>query len=169
MVELCSFVALALCIAGSLLSEVYNEDEFIRSLEEEPSDALQVGQRSTDQTSVEKSIKSSFEVLDELEQRALVLLCAFPGSFNSDAAKSLITDCTTSAKSLSILLELKERSLVEQLRPRKYHVHPLIQTFVPKIASEKYPGLLNRGKKLACAHFISRLADNANLYWSKDT
>ena len=168
LVELCGFVPLALCIAGSLLSD-YNEDELIKCLEEEPSDVLQVGRGSTEQTSVEKSIKRSFEILNEVEQKALVLLCAFPGSFNSDAAKSLIANCTTNAKSVSVLQELKRRSLVEQLRPRRYQMHQLIQIFVQKIALDKYPGLLDRGKKLACAHFISRLADNANLYWSKDT
>ena len=168
LVELCGFVPLALCIAGSLLSD-YNEDEIIRSLEEEPSDVLQVGRRSTDQTSVEKSIRRSFEILNEVEQKALVLLCAFPGSFNSDAAKSLIANCTPNAKSVSILRELKDRSLVEQLRPCRYQVHQLIQTFVKKIASDRYPALLERGKELACAHFISRLADNADLYWGMDT
>ena len=169
LVELCCFVPLALCIAGSLLSD-YNEDELIKSLEEEPSDVLQVGRRSTDQTSVEKSIKRSFEILNEVEQKALILLCVFPGSFNSDAAKSLIANCTpNAAESVSILRELKDRSLVEQLRPCRYQVHQFIQTFVQKIASGKYPTLLVRGKKLACAHFISRLADNADLYWGLDT
>ena len=168
LVELCGFVPLALCIAGSLLSH-YNEDELIKSLEDEPSDVLQVGGRPTDQTSVEKSIKSSFEILNEVEQKALVLLCVFPGSFNSDAAKCLIAHCTTNAKSVSVLQELIDRSLVEQLGPCRYQVHQLIQTFVQKIASEKIPGLLDWGKKLACAHFISRLADNANLFWKKDT
>ena len=168
LVELCCFVPLALCIAGSLLSD-YNEDELIKSLEEEPSDVLQVGRRSTDQTSVEKSIKRSFEILKEVEQKALVLLCVFPESFNSDAAKSLIANCTPNAKPVSILRELKDRSLVEQPRPCRYQVHQLIQTFVQKIASDKYPALLVRGKKLACAHFISRLADNADLCWGLDT
>ena len=128
LVKLCGFVPLALCIAGSLLSD-YNEDELIKSLEEEPSDVLQVGRRSTDQTSVEKSIKKSFEILNEVEQKALVLLSVFPGSFNSDAAKSLIAGCTTISKSVSILRELKDRSLVEQLGQRRYQVHQLIQTF----------------------------------------
>lgn len=167
--ELCGFVPLALCIAGSSLSADYNEDEFIRGLEEEPSEVLQDNRRSTDQSSVEKSISRSFEVLDELEQKALVLLSVFPGSFTSDAAKSLITDCATSAKSVRILKELKNRSLVEQLKPCRYQVHQLIQTFVQKIGSEKYPGLLDRGKELACAHFIRRFTDNAKLYWGKDT
>ena len=168
LVELCGFVPLALCIAGSLLSH-YNEDELIKSLEDEPSDVLQVGGRPTDQTSVEKSIKRSFEILNEVEQKALVLLCVFPGSFNSDAAKCLIAHFTTNAKSVSVLQELIDRSLVEQLGPCRYQVHQLIQTFVQKIASEKIPGLLDWGKKLACAHFISRIADNANLFWKKDT
>ena len=169
LVELCGFHPLALCIAGSLLSDDYSEDELIQNLEKEPSDVLQVGRRSTEQTSVEKSIKSSFEVLDKLEQKALVLLCVFTGSFNSDAAKSLMLDCTTSSKSFSVLRELKDRSLVEQLMPGRYQVHQFIQTFVQKIASDEYPELLNQGKKMACAHFMSRLADNANLYWGKDT
>jgi len=169
LVELCGFVPLALCIAGSLLSDL-NEDDLIKSLEEEPSDVLQVGRRSTDQTSVEKSINKSFEILNEVEQKALVLLSVFPVSFNFDAAKSLIAICTTiQSKSVSILRELKDRSLVEQLGQCRYQVHQLIQTFVKKIASEKYPDLLDQGKKLACAYFISRLADNANLYWNKDT
>lgn len=73
LVELNGFVPLALCVAGSLLSEVCNEDGSIRSLEDEPSDILQVDRRSTNQTSVEKLIKSSFEVLNELEQKALIL------------------------------------------------------------------------------------------------
>ena len=168
--KLCGFVPLALRIAGSSLSAHYNEDEFIRGLEEEPSEVLQDNRRSTDQSSVEKSISRSFEVLDELEQKALVLLCVFPGSFNSDAAKSLITaGCTTSAKSVKVLQELKDRSLVEQLKPCRYQVYQLIQTFVQKIGSEKYPGLLDRGKELACAHFISRFTDNAKQYWGKDT
>ena len=147
----------------------YNEDELIQGLEDKPSDVLQVGRRSTDQTSVEKSIKRSFDILNEVEQKALVLLCVFPGSFNSDAAKSLIAHCTTNAKSVSVLQELIDRSLVEQLKTCRCQVHQLIQTFVQTIASEKYPALLGRGKKLACAHFISRLADNADLYWGMDT
>ncbi len=165
LVELLGFHPLALCIAGSLLSDGYNEDEYIQTLEKEPSDALQVDRRSTDQTSVEKSVKSFFKFLDELEQKALSLLCVFPGSFNSAAAMSLIAD----SKSISILRELKNRSLVEQPSSGRYQVHQLIQTFVPKLASDRYPALLNQGKKLSCAHFMSRLADNANLYWGKDT
>ena len=74
LVELCGFVPLALCIAGTLLSH-YDEDELIKSLEDEPSDVLQVGRRPTDQTSVQKSIKRSFENLNEVEQKALALLC----------------------------------------------------------------------------------------------
>jgi len=104
-----------------------------------------------------------------VEQKALVLLCVFPGSFNSDAAKSLIAHCTTNAQSVSVLQELIDRSLVEKLRTCRYEVHQLIQTFVQKIASVKDPALVDRGKKLACAHYISRLADNADLYWGLDT
>ena len=167
--ELCGFVPLALRIVGSSLSADCKEDEFMRGLEKEPSEVLQDNRRSTDQSSLEKLISRSFEVLDELEQKAFVLLCVFPGSFNSDAAKYLITNGTTSAKSVPVLQELKERSLVEQLKPCRYQVHQLIQTFVQKIGSEKYPGLLDRGKELACAHLISRFTDNAKLYWGKDT
>ena len=47
-------------------------------------------------------------------------------------------------------------------------MHPLIHAFAKKIGRTKCPHLLAEGEKLACAHFISRLANSANMYWSKD-
>jgi len=46
-------------------------------------------------------------------------------------------------------------------------MHPLIPAFAKKIGMAEYPGLVE-GKKLACAHFMSCLAVNANRYWSED-
>jgi len=48
--------------------------------------------------------------------------------------------------------------------PQRYQVHQLIQAYAKKIDQTKY----SKGEKEAFAHFISRLADNANIYWSKD-
>ena len=47
-------------------------------------------------------------------------------------------------------------------------MHPLIQAFANKIGEAEYPHLVAAGEKLACAHFMSRLAENADRYWSKD-
>ena len=173
LIKLCGFVPLALCIAGSLLSKgVYTEDELVRQLEKEPTAVLQSNRRPTKETSLEKSINISMEALDTCEQQALILLSSFPGSFNDEAAKFLIRKkCSTTAEEQAslILCELTDRSLLEKPSFQRYQVHSLIQAFSRKFSRENYPNLLTEGEKLACAHFISRIDNNAKQYWSKDT
>ena len=173
LIKLCGYVPLALCIAGSLLSKgVYTEDELVMQLETEPTAVLQCNRRPTKETSVEKSINISMEALDTYEKQALILLSSFPGSFNDEAAKFLIRKkCSTTAgdQSSSILCELIERSLLEKPSFQRYQVHALIQAFSRKFGQENYPNLLPEGEKLACAHFISRIENNAKQYWSKGT
>ena len=165
LVELCGCVPLALCIVGSLLSD-YTEDELIDSLGEKPLEVLR--EDESDDNSVEKAIKTSFDVLSEGERAALVVMSAFPGSFSSEAAKVVITQCTNcTTQPISILRSLKNRSLIEQPALHRYQIHPLIQAFLKGI--DESTNLLHWGKKVACAFFISCLADNADLYWSKDT
>ena len=48
-------------------------------------------------------------------------------------------------------------------------MHPLIHSYAKEIGRAKYPELLARGDKLACVHFMSRLSNNADTFWSKDT
>ena len=173
LIKLCGFVPLALCIAGSLLSKgVYTEDELVMQLETEPTAVLQCNRRPTKETSVEKSITISMEALDTYEKQALILLSSFPGSFNDKAAKFLIRKkCSTTAveQASLILCELTDRSLLEKPSFQRYQVHSLIQAFSRTFSREKYPNLLTEGEKLACAHFISRIDNNAKQYWSKDT
>ncbi|KAL9980311.1 hypothetical protein ACROYT_G008877 [Oculina patagonica] len=163
-VELCGCVPLALCIVGSLLS-VYKEDRLIQSLEKEPLDVLQA-----DDISLEKAIETSFALLTPIEQEALAILSVFPGSFDSDAAETVITEGIDIGAQpvVPILRSLKNRSLLEQPSSCRYEVHQLIQAFVKKVSQGKYSQALVQGKKIACAYFVSRLADNANMYWSKD-
>ena len=101
--------------------------------------------------------------MGESELEALLLLSAFPGSFDSTAADALISTCHEQPQ--LILLSLNNRSLVEITAPQKFQVHQLIRAYAKKIGHAKY----SEGGKKAFAHFISRLADNANMYWSKDT
>ena len=160
LVELCGSVPLALCIIGSLFSD-YTEDELIRCLEEKPMDVLK--EDLSDDNSVEKAIRTSFDSLGKSELEALLLLSAFPGPFDSTAAKALITSSCPEQPQL-ILRSLKNRSLIEMSAPQRYHVHQLIQAYAKKIGQKKY----SEGEEKAFAHFMSRLADNANMYWSKD-
>ena len=173
LIELCGFVPLALCIAGSLLSKgVCTEDELVMQLETEPTAVLQSNRRPRKENSVQNSIHISMAALDTCEQQALILLSTFPGSFNDEAAKFLIRKkCSTTAgeQASLILCELIERSLLEKPSLQRYQVHTLIQAFSRKFSQEKYPNLLTEGEKLACAHFISRIDNNAKQYWSKDT
>ena len=163
-VDLCGCVPLALCIVGSLLSD-YTEETLIKNLEKEPLAVLE-----DDQTSVEQAIKTSFDLLTEAGQEAFVLMCTFQGSFNSDAAEAVMNACSIPGiRPISIIRSLKKSSLIEQPSSRRYQMHPLIHSYAKEIGQAKYPDLLARGEKLACVHFISRLANNADMYWSKDT
>ena len=112
------------------------------------------------------------EALDTYEKQALILLSSFPGSFNDEAAKFLIHKVCSTAEgdqASLILCELIDRSLLEKPSFRRYQVHSLIHAFSRKFSRENYPNLLTEGEKLACAHFISRIDNNAKQYWSKDT
>ena len=117
----------------------------------------------SDDNSVEKAIKTSFDYLTNSGQKALLLLSAFPGSFDSTAAKALISSSCPEQPEL-ILRSLKNRSLVEKTAPLRYHVHQLIQAYAKKIGQAEY----SQGEKEAFTHFTSRLVGNANMYWSKD-
>ncbi|KAJ7349552.1 hypothetical protein OS493_038591 [Desmophyllum pertusum] len=165
MVSLCGCVPLALCIVGSLLSD-YKEDRLIRSLEKEPLDVLQ-----DDEISVENAIKTSFDLLSQTEQEALAIMSVFPGSFDSNAAEAVIeAGIKTGAQPIvRILRSLKNRSLLEQPSSCRYQIHQLIQAFAKKMGqTEASRQVLRQVEIVACSHFISRLADNANMYWSKD-
>ena len=163
--NLCGCVPLALCIVGSLLSD-YCEETLIENLEKAPLAVLE-----DDQGSVEKAIKTSFDLLKKPEQEALILLSLFQGPFDIDAVQAVTkAECSISgALPISILRSLKNRSLVEKPYSRRYQMHPLIQSYAKKIGQDKYDKLLTMGRKLACVHFMLRLAKNADIYWSKDT
>ena len=166
LVELCGCVPLALCIVGSLLLD-YTEDELINSLNEKPLDVLR--EDESDDNSVEKAIKTSYDVLSHIEQQVLVVMSAFPGSFSSEAAKTVINNCTScTTQPISILRSLKNRSLIEQPASQRYQIHPLIQAFLKTIDQDMGTPLVALGEKVACAYFVSQLADNTVLYWSKD-
>ena len=171
--ELGGNVPLALCIVAPLLSEEhYTEDTLIECLQQEPSVVLQKDRRSTDQTSVERSVMRSFEVLHQSEKQALIRLCSFPGSFNVEAAESVISALSLSkAQSVSVLKELTNRSLVEEIGSQRYQIHQLIrQILLEKAGKEsEFSNSLDLGNKLARAYFISSLAKNAHVYWGYNT
>lgn len=165
MAELCGCVPLALCIVGSLLSD-FEEDLLINSLEKEPLNVLQ-----DDEVSLENTIKTSFDLLTPQEQKALAIFSVFPGPFDFEAAQAVgkATLHQSVPQTMTTLRALKSRSLLEQPSSSKFHVHQLIQVFAKKIYGTNYDAqLFFDVEKVACAHFVSRIADNAELYWSKD-
>ena len=163
-VGLCGCVPLALCIVGSLLS-YYKEDRLIESLEKELLDVLQ-----DDEMSLQNTIQTSFDLLSPKEQQALAILSMFPGSFDSDAAETVIAGKTDSsgAQPMVILRSLINRSFLEQPCSGRYQVHQLIQVFAKKTGRDKWPHVFVDLEKVACGHFVSRLSKNAEMYWSKD-
>ena len=169
LVQLCGCVPLALCIIGSLLSD-HPEDQLIECLEKKPLNVLKEDEsHETDENSVEKAINTSFNFLREHEQKALVLLSIFPGSFSNIAAQAVIKAVDCQGDPGSILRSLKNRSLIETPAPYRYQIHQFIQTFAKKIDEANLsPVLQLQGEKAACIHFISHLVDIATCYWSKD-
>ena len=163
-VQLCGRVPLALCIVGSLLSD-YTEERLVNDLEKEPMKLLDDGNES-----IESVIKTSFDLLSQDKQDSLVLMSIFPGSFDSDAAVAVISRACSESGTLPVyvLRCLKNSSLVEQPSPRRYQLHPLIRAFGKKIGQSNDPQIFAGVEKLACAHFISLLAQNAKIFWSKD-
>ena len=163
-VQLCGCVPLALCIFGSLLSD-YTEERLVKDLEKEPMKLLNDGNES-----IERVINASFDLLSQDKQDSLVLMSIFPGSFDSDAAEAVISGACSESGTLPVyvLRCLKNSSLVEQPSPRRYQLHPLIRAFGKKIGQANDPQVLVGAEKLACAHFISLLAQNAKIFWSKD-
>ena len=164
-VKLCGHVPLAICIVGSLLSD-FTEERVVNHLKKEPMKLLDDGDES-----VETSIKTSFDFLSKDKQDALVLMSIFPGSFDSEAAVAVISKACSESGALpgSVLRCLKRSSLVEQPSPRRYQLHPLIRAFGKKIGQANDPRqVLVGAEKLACAHFICLLAQNAKIFWRKD-
>ena len=159
-VKLCGRVPLALCIVGSLLSD-YTEERLVNDLEKEPMKLLDDGNES-----IERVIKTSFDLLSKDKQDALVLMSIFPGSFDSEAAVAVISKTCSKSGTLpvSVLRCLKNSSLVEQPSSRRYQLHPLIRAF----GQANDPQALVGAEKLACSHFISLLVQNARKFWSKD-
>ncbi|XP_068747053.1 nephrocystin-3-like [Montipora capricornis] len=163
-VELCGFAPLALCIVGSLLSDL-TEKKLLKDLQENPLTLLK-----DDTESFHSAIKASFDYLPDLEKNGLVVLSLFPRTFDVEAAEVVIAACSDSdheTSPLSILLSLKRKSLIEQPRSHRYQLHPLICCFAKEIGKSK-PDLLLHGEKLACAHYMSRLCDYSNMFWSYD-
>ena len=160
-VKLCGRVPLALCIVGSLLSD-YTEERLVNDLEKEPMKLLDDGNES-----IERVIKTSFDLLSKDKQDALVLMSTFPGSFDSEAAVAVISKTCSKSGTLpvSVLRCLKNSSLVEQPSSRRYQLHPLIRAFGQ--ANDPRQVLVG-AEKLACSHFISLLVQNATKFWSKD-
>ena len=164
MVEMCACVPLALCIVGSLLSD-YEEDNLISSLEKEPLEVME-----DDEMSLKKTIQTSFDLLNPQEQKALAILSVFPGSFDSTAAEAVISAATETSKAQSrkSLRSLKNWSLLEHASSGRYQVHQLIQTFARNTGEERFPDIFKDLEMVACSHFVCRLSENSEMYWSKD-
>ncbi|XP_022807807.1 uncharacterized protein LOC111344812 [Stylophora pistillata] len=163
-VSLCGCVPLALRIAGSLLSHC-EEDKLIEKLANQPLDVLQ-----DNNDSVDKTIKTSFDFLSEAERKGLTIMSVFPGPFDSDATEAVLPAVMDSEiQPVLILQSLQNRCLLEQPSSCRYEIHQLIKMFLSKHCHTKYSEAVAQGKEVACAHYMSRLAENADRYWGKDT
>ena len=123
--ELCGYVPLAMCIAGSLVDEYEDSDELLHHLEKQPMKTLK--HANSDQY-VNRAINLSYEKCSDEEQETFVRLSVFEGSFNKDSAKVAIEKDTLDTA--DILQKLVSRSLIKQPTKHRYSIHLLIKHFL---------------------------------------
>ena len=75
-------------MAGSLLSDCTKE-KLVELLQENPLAHLEY-----DGVSVQTAIKTSLDLLTDTQQGALVVMPEFPGTFDDDAAETVIEACS---------------------------------------------------------------------------
>ena len=123
--ELCGYVPLAMCIAGSLVDEYEDSDELLHHLEKQPMKTLK--HANSDQY-VNRAINLSYEKCSDEEQETFVRLSVFEESFNKDSAKVAIEKDTLDTA--DILQKLASRSLIKQPTKHRYSIHLLIKHFL---------------------------------------
>ena len=123
--ELCGYVPLAMCIAGSLVDKYEDSDELLHHLEKQPMKTLE--HANSDQY-VNLAINLSYEKCSDEEKETFVRLSVFEGSFNKDAAKVVIEKDTLDTA--DILQKLVSRSLVKRQTQHRYSIHLLIKSFL---------------------------------------
>ena len=123
--ELCGYVPLAMCIAGSLVDEFEDSDELLQHLEKQPMKTLKYPNSNQ---YVNRAINLSYEKCSDEEQETLIRFSVFEGSFSKDAAKSVYEKDTLDTT--DILQKLVSRSLIKQPAKRRYSMHLLIKHFL---------------------------------------
>ena len=123
--QLCGYVPLAMCIAGSLVDKYEDSDELLHHLEKQPMKTLK--HENSDQY-VNRAINLSYEKCSDEEKETLVRLSVFEGSFNKDAAEVVIEKDTLDTT--DILQKLVSRSLIKQPTKHRYSIHLLIKHFL---------------------------------------
>ena len=121
--NLCGFVPLAMCIAGSQIADLDDPFELIQWLNVEPMKALQ----STDK-SVQTTIEVSFERLTDKYKMAFARLSVFNGNFQKKSAEEIIE--RDGSETQNFLGQLVARSLIQRSSDKRFVIHSLIRRFL---------------------------------------
>ena len=124
--ELCGFVPLALCIAGTLIPVLDDPLELIQWIKEKPMEALE--NSSVSDHCVRQAIDFSFQKLEDEEKKAFVRLSVFNGNFQKKSAQEVIE--RNGIKTLIFLSKLVNRSLIQRSNINRFVIHSLTRRFL---------------------------------------
>jgi hypothetical protein len=159
--NLCGKIPLAMCIAGSQVEDFENSDELLQHLKNQPMKTLRCPER--DQY-VNRAINISYEMLDNEHKETLLRLAVFNGSFDEDAARTVVDKENLHIK--SILKNLVCRNLIKQPHKRRYSIHLLIKFFLRDELDRKKEGV--RTEALMVGHYLKLSHDWIIMSYSKN-
>ncbi|CAB4029999.1 WD repeat-containing alr2800 [Paramuricea clavata] len=123
--NLCGFVPLAMCVAGSLIEDLDDPFELIQWLKVEPMKALQSADESQ---CVRKAIEVSFKMLTNVDKKAFARLSVFNGNFQKKSAQEIIE--RDGLETQKFLNKLVARSLIKRRSDKRFVILSLIRRFL---------------------------------------
>ncbi|XP_028396948.1 uncharacterized protein LOC114520814 [Dendronephthya gigantea] len=146
--NLCGFVPLALCVAGTLIPNLDDPSELVQWLRENPIEASS----DSKQCVLQKVIEFSFQKLSDDDKKALVCLSVFDGNFETIHAKKVI-ERSTKLETLEFLKNLVCRGLIQGTDDTNFVIHPFVRRFLADHDHFQFEKAIAQG--LMVKHFLT--------------
>ena len=160
MANLCGHVPLALCIAASRIQDFEDPNELITYLKEQPMEVLKAPESNQ---YVQKTIKMSFQMLSNEDEKSFVRLSLFDGNFDRDAAKEIIDRNKLATQ--DFLKNLISHSLLQRSDGR-YSIHLLIKRFLTDY--DQFEEEMGKAQELMVEYFLKKCHSLTLKSYSKD-
>ena len=149
-------VPLAILILGTLTKSlpVQDVDQIIMEAKLDPIDLY--SQEEYAEKQLDRIISVSFRYLDSSVMFCFVAIAQFPGSFDEYAVRGIIANLTGDRK---CAVKLVHRSLVEEMAPGRYYMHPFLQKYSLKLRKNITTEQRDQFKHLFVEHYMFLLLD----------